>query len=62
MSHVFAVCGRKKTEVRAQSLGVGSQVLECLSSMVINQVGVQKSGGAVYHDRMQEEAELFKAT
>jgi hypothetical protein len=30
--------------------------------MVINQVGVQRSGGAVYHDRMQEEAELFKDT
>jgi hypothetical protein len=44
MSHVFAVCGRKKTEVRAQILGVGSQVVECLSSMQINQVGVWKPG------------------
>ena len=34
----------KKTEVRAQSLGLGSQVLDCLSSMQINQGGVRKPG------------------
>lgn len=62
MSHVFTACGRKKTEVRVQSLGVGSQVLECFSSMLINQVGVGKPGVLVHHDRTQEMAEVFKAT
>ena len=40
MSHVDAVCGRKKIEVRPHNLTVGTQELEFLSFMAINYVGI----------------------
>jgi len=55
-SHLYIVCGRKNTEVRGQSLGVGSRVLECLSSGAMNWVGVGKPGVHVHCQGNQEKA------
>jgi len=57
-SQFCRVCGRKKTEVRGHSLGVRSQVLECLSSGAMNQVDVGKPGVDVHQYRTQMKAGL----
>lgn len=57
-SPLHTVCGRKKKEVRGHSLGVGSQLLEFLSSGAMNQRDVGKPGVDVHQYRTQMKAGL----